>query len=75
MPADKLLDRPLKDEPALPDHDQVVACLLDLGQKVRGDEHGHALGGEGSQQPAHLGDPGGIETVRRLVEDQQLRLR
>jgi hypothetical protein len=41
---------------------------------VARDEHGSALRAEGTDQVAHLLDPGGIQPVGRLVQDQHRRV-
>ena len=48
-----------------------IGDLLHLREDVARDEHGPALGAEAPQEVAHLDDPGGIEAVGGLVEDQQ----
>ena len=50
----------------------MVADGLDLGELVRGDEDGPPTPTKIAQQLADLHDAGGVEAVRRLVEDQQL---
>ena len=48
------------------------ADLLDLAHQVAG-EHDRALAlAERTDEPAHVGHPGGVEAVGGLVEDQQL---
>ena len=49
-----------------------VACLLDLVEQVRGEEHRPALGDELADHRPELEDAARIEAVHRLVEDQQL---
>jgi hypothetical protein len=67
----ELLDGSLERQRALLDHQQVVADAIDLAEEVAGDEDGDALVGERAHQAAHLDDAGGVESVGRLVEDQQ----
>ena len=55
------------------DHD-VVDGLGDLGEQVARDQHGAASVGEGAQELPQPVDALRIEAVRRLVEDQHLRL-
>ena len=61
------------DPPVADDHDP-VGDGLDLGQQVRGEQHGAAAVGEAPQQPAHPAHALGIEAVGGLVEDQDLRV-
>ena len=57
-------------------HDRdVVAHLLDLVEEVGRDEHRPAFAlDERSHQLTELDHSGRVETVRRLVEDEQLGL-
>ena len=66
----ELGQRRLRDQLAVADHDQLVGGLVDLGEDVAGDEHGAALGGLRSQQVAQPAHPLRVESVGRLVEDQ-----
>jgi hypothetical protein len=50
----------------------VRADLLDLGEQVRGDEHGGAVGGDLPDQRPDLAGALRVEPVGRLVEDDQL---
>ena len=68
------VERRLDDEPAAVDDQHLVDGLRDLGQHVARDEHRAAPGREGAQEVAQPADAFGIEAVRRLVEDEQLRL-
>ena len=63
--------RALFHQPAGPQHRDLVADLLDLGEQVTGQEHGDAPAGQGAQQRAELGDARRIHPVGRLVEQQQ----
>ena len=54
------------------DDDERVARGLDLGEQVRGDQDGPAGLAEPAQQCADLHDAGGVQPVRRLVEQEQL---
>ena len=51
-----------------------IGDLLHLREDVARDEHGPALGTEAPKEVAHLDDPGGIEAVGGLVQDQQRRV-
>ncbi len=48
-----------------------ICDLLHLREDVARDEHGPTLGAEAPQEVAHLHDPGGVEAVGGLIEDQQ----
>jgi hypothetical protein len=61
------------DAPVVDDRD-LVADLLHLVEQVRGEEHRPPLGDEPPNHGPELVDPGRIESVRRLVEDQKLRV-
>jgi hypothetical protein len=67
-----LVHRTGRDLSALRQDRDAVGRLLDLVQDVARDEHGPALAPEAPHQLAHLDDPGRIEPVRRLVQDQDL---
>ena len=69
----ELVDRPLPDQPARGDDPDDVGQLLDLAEDVAGDEHGLAGRGQVPERLAHGHDPGRIEPVGRLVEEQQAR--
>ena len=70
----ELLQRRLRDQLAVADHDQLVGDLVNLGEDVAGDEHGPALGRLCPQQIAQPAHPLRVEAVGRLVEDQDPRL-
>ena len=72
--AQELLDAQVGDQPAAPDHDQMLGGQRHLAHQVRGEEHRAALGGELLEQVADPLDPLGVEAVGRLVEDQDLRV-
>ena len=71
LAGEELRNGSLEHQPALLDHQEVVADVLDLAEQVAGDEDRDAVVGEGPHQAAHLHDAGGIEAVGRLVEHQQ----
>ena len=56
------------------DHHEVVCDDLDLVEQVGGEQDGAASVGVVTQQSPHPADPGRVEAVGRLVEDQHLRL-
>ena len=56
------------------DDQHLVDRLRDLGENVARDEHGASLRRERAQEVAQPAHPLGIETVRRLIQDQQLRI-
>src|SRR5579863_473971 len=68
------LDRPLGDQPALVDDRSELTGLLHLVEQVRGEEDRPPLTRELTDHRAQLEDAAGIETVHRLVEDQELRV-
>ena len=68
----QLGQRALEHQPPGAHHAHVRADLLHLGQQVRGDEHGGAVGGDLPDQRAHLAGPLRVEPVGRLVQDDQL---
>ena len=51
--------------------DEPVADLLELAQDVRRDEYGAPARRRPTDEVAHLVDPGRIEAVGRLVQDEQ----
>ena len=51
-----------------------IACVLDFGELVAGDEDGAPLRRELPEKQTDLADAGRVETVRRLVEEQQRRV-
>ncbi len=55
------------------DHD-VVGDDLDLVQEMGGEQDGAALVGEAAEQVTHPSDPGRVQPVGRLIEDQDLRV-
>jgi hypothetical protein len=61
----------LIDERAAVDDDQPVAHMLELAEDVGGDEHRPLAVADGTDELAHIGDPGRVETVRGLVQDKQ----
>ena len=65
--------RSCSDQPAAVEDADPVAHLLHLGEQVRGEEDRRALPVEPQQQVADLADALRVQTVRRLVEDQQAR--
>ena len=67
-------DRTGRDEPTVVDDDRIVGTVRDLGEQMAGQQHRAAVVGERPQEHAHPLDPGGIESVERLVEHQHLRL-
>jgi hypothetical protein len=72
--AEHLLQGPLGAQLAFGDHDDVVDRLGDLGQYVAGDQHRAPVCRLLPHQTAQPGDPGRVEPVVRLVEDQDLRV-
>ena len=62
----------LRLDPSAADDHHPVGDRLDLGQQVRGEQHGAAAVGEAAQQPAHPAHALRIEPVGGLVEDQHL---
>ena len=61
----------LLDQAAPMDDANPVRQQIDLAEDMAGHEDRHALVREVAEQVADLDDPGGIEAVRRLVEDQE----
>ena len=68
----QLLARARGGDPAAADDHELVGDHLDLGQQVRGQQHGPAAVGEVAQQRAHPAHALGVEPVGGLVEDQHL---
>ena len=64
----------LADDPALPDHHDVVGDDLDLGEQVGGQQDGPPVVGVVAEQVAHPADAGRVEPVGRLVQDQHRRV-
>jgi hypothetical protein len=62
----------LGDQPPTGDDHDLVDGLGDLGEDVAGDEHGAALVGQLAQQAAQPVNALGVQTVGRLVQDQDL---
>ena len=71
---DELGHAAVGDEPAPPDHDQVIGGVLHLRHQVAGHEHRAALGGQRPHQGADPQDALRIQPVDRLVEHQDLRV-
>ena len=69
-----LVHRPLQHEPAVRDDHDLVDGLRDLGEHMAGDEDGAALRRERPDQVAQPADALRVEPVRRLVEDERLRI-
>ncbi len=67
-------DGALGDELTGGDDDQVVGEEFHLGEQMAGDQDGASLGGEGLEEIAHPADALGVQSVGRLVEDQNLRI-
>ena len=63
---------PLADDLAPVDDGHGVAGPLDLVEKMGGQHDGAAFGHQGQDHVAHVLHPGRVETVHRLVQDQQL---
>jgi hypothetical protein len=63
-----LADGRVGDEPAAPDHHQVVSGVLHLAHQVAGDEHRPSLGGEVLDELADPADAVGVQPVDGLVE-------
>ena len=73
-PPEQLVDGPLPHQLSRADDADAVADLLDLGHQVAREEDGAAALAEAPDELAHLGHAGRVEAVRRLVEDQQVRV-
>ena len=70
-----LLDVALRQQFAAAEHEHVVAHRLDVRQQVAGEEQAHPLAvRQVAGQLDHLLAAGRVHAVRRLVEDQQLRV-
>jgi len=69
-----LCDWALQDHMATVDDRHLVASLLDLVEQVRREKDGAALVDERADQVARLEDARWIETVHRLVENQEQRV-
>ena len=72
--AAQLLDRPLGDDPAVGDDDDVIDDVVGLGQHVARDEHRLALRGEVAQEGPQPSDAFGVQAVGGLVEDDDVRV-
>jgi hypothetical protein len=70
--AAELGQRPLEDQLPGPHHADMRADLLDLGEQVRGHEHGDAVRRDGADQRAHLASALRVKAVGRLIEYHQL---
>ena len=70
----ELRRRPVEQQPALADHHEVVGHQLHLAEQVAGHEDRAAVGGEALQEAAEPVDALGVESVRRLVEQQGARV-
>ena len=73
-PLHHLGHRPREDELAEADHDEVVADGLDLRELVRRDDHRATTSPEVAEQLPDLDDPCRVQPIRRLVEDEELRV-
>jgi signal transduction histidine kinase len=71
LPA-QLVDGAVGDEPTASDDTDPIADLLHLAEQVAGQQDGPPSGAEAADQVTHVGEARGVETVGRLVEDQQL---
>ena len=69
-----VLDRAGRQDPAFLDHRHEVADLGQLGQDVRAEEDGLAIGGQLANQRPEFDAGARIEVGGRLVENQQLRV-
>src|SRR5207244_10821054 len=63
-----------RDATTAPTDGQSVADLLDLRQLVARHEHGAPFVAQLAQEAPDLPDPGGVEAVGRLVEDEHGRI-
>jgi hypothetical protein len=71
---DQLVEPTLAHQPAVVDDHHPVRDLLHFRERVAGDQHRAALGGEIFEEPAEPGDASGVEAVGRLVEHQHGRI-
>ncbi len=69
----QLVELPLVDDPSGGDDRRPLAEDLHLGEQVAGVQHGHPFAGEAAQKAAEETDTSGVETVGRLVDQQQPR--
>ena len=67
----QLGERALVDDAACAHDRNAVAQLLDLGEQVAGQHHGHPFAGQAPHELAHVAHAGGIEAGRRLVEEHE----
>ena len=70
----QVVDGGLLDESSVVDDDDVVGEQCDLRQHMAGDQHRAPAGGEGLQKGAQPADARRVEPVRRLAQDQQVRV-
>ena len=71
---EQVLDAPRGQQPALPQDAHRVADLLDLGEDVRAQQDRGPGLAELADEVADLADPGRVEAVGGLVEDEQVGL-
>jgi len=71
-PLPQRLDRVHVDQPARADDPDPIGDVLYLVERVRGEEHGAAVGGSLPRQPAELALVQRVEPGRGLVEDQDV---
>ena len=72
VPLFQLADLPLGQQPPLPQHDDIIADELHVGQKMAGEEHAHILAvGQVAGQFENLLSARRVHAVGRLVENQQ----
>ena len=72
VPLFQVADLPLGQQPPLPQHDDVIANELHVGQEMAGEEHAHVLAvGQVAGQLEDLLPARRVHAVGRLVEDQQ----
>ena len=62
-------------QPAAAHHADAMGEAEQLGQLGRDQEDGEAVGGERANQPVDLGLGADVDALRRLVEDEEARLR
>src|SRR6266542_3929324 len=70
----EFLDGLMRYEPAVVDDHHLVSELLHFCQHVTRDEHGLPRSDESPEEIAEPADPLRVETIRRLVQDEQLRI-
>src|SRR4051794_36788807 len=71
---EELPSRTLIDRTSGVDQHQPIADLLELAEIVRADENRSPAAGQATDQRAHLAHTLRVQTVGRLVEDQQIRI-